>query len=241
MNVLVGANNLLSSGAVVASHETTGYEKENAYDEFLTDQWVPGNALATLIVDNGSAANASYLGLVHSGVTSVAIEGSADGISYDPISTLVVSETVSIDQFTLSSYRYHKLTFAGSAEQSIAQVNIGESVAVDGFLVMPFTPFKYAAESVMTGSLTAGGLPSGRSVIFSEYSWNMNIKSIEQSWLDSNWSILYSDIVSHKFFILWDSVSAPSDVLYAWLTKDATPKYNGTTRLDLRLIGGGYR
>lgn len=242
MNTYIGVENLLTTGTVTASAETVGYEAVYAYETDLTDQWKPGAAPATLTVDMGVATALDYLGLTHVGVSSITLEGSADDITYDPVTVVSSPDRVSMTLLSAAvNYRYYKLTFAGLSTMAIMHVGIGSADKVEGYLTAPFTPFAFSGEAEIRGAVTRRALPLGRSVVLTEYPWAMNFQLIQPSWAFGDWVALYASILVTPFYIAWDTVNYSSDVLFGWLTKDAKPVYDTTVTMSLNLQGRGYR
>lgn len=241
MNTVIGVSNLLTSASITASAETTGSEAIYVYETDITDQWKPGAAPATLVIDNGVATAASYLGVTHEGVSSVTLEGSADDITYDPITVVSNPARVSMTQFTEVSYRYYRLTFAGVSTMALLHVGLGVEVKIEGYLVTPFIPFSLAGEHEMIGATTRAALPLGRSTKLVDYPWTMNFQMIQPDWAMGAWLTLYNLMVESAFYVLWDSVNYPADALFAQLSQFAKPEYSSTVDMSLTLQGSGYR
>lgn len=241
MNTHLGVSNLLTTGTVTASAETVGFEAVYAYETDLTDQWKPGAAPATLIVDNTIATPISYIGLTHIGVSSVTLEGSTDGITYVPITVISSPAKVSMTMFTEVSYRYYKLTFAGLSTMAILHVGIGAYLKIEGYLTAPFTPFALSGEYDITGAVTRGALPLGRSVRLTEYPWSMNFQMIQPEWAMGTWAAIRETLITTPFYLLWDSINYPADALFANLSGPPKSPYGTTVDMTLDMTGRGYR
>ena len=167
-------NKIEDATSITVSSEATGFEKENAYDWFLYDWWkTTGASSVTFTVDFGSATSLNSFGIAGHNI------GDITGIFYLNASTdnFVASDDnivgnifptgseVIFRKFTDASYRYWRFAFYSlDAAMTIAQIYLGNVLALPHAPRLGFVSPKNAAEDDISNNMSDGGFNLGRSV-----------------------------------------------------------------------------
>jgi len=244
-NCLIGYNNKLDTGTVVASSDPAATPKENCYDWQLFDYWQPAAATShTLDIDMASAVAVDYFAFYSSdlylqaGATVKLYSGSSN-----PATTLVdtITPTTRGPKFkavTTSTLRYWRITIAttGSYDPKMQLVALGARLEIEKGLRTGFAPPAIGARNIPSNSIGQTGLFLGRSLRSSPVNFKLSMTNLTAAWIRTNWPALLTHIEQYPFWLLPEPDSYTDEAVIAWTSgKIAQPVYSNYALMDINL------
>ena len=219
--------NILASGTLTASSETSGYPKENVLDESTVKYWRPTTLPATLTLDAGSAVSADAFGVVaHDLFTagcSIEVQTSPNGTTWTSVTdTITPTDNKTILQlFTSVSSRYWRIRITGaSTDPNIGVLFLGQRFNFPAGVKAPYTPVWLSQQFELLTSTTLGGQFLGNRVLRQGGRTAINLVSFERDFAENDLTAFRDHYNSGKAFI-W--AAGPSlfdkDVGYVWRTE----------------------
>ena len=247
MNPLIGYENRLDEGTVVASDDPVSAPKENSFNWRLDDYWQPAAATShQLDVDLGNANSADYLGFYSSNLYSEA--GASVEILGDPFSPpTTIRGTITPTtrgpkflQFTSGSYRYWRINISttGNFSPKVQVVAFGDRLELQRGLRDGFMPPAIASRFKPVITTSENGIYLGRSLAVAPVEFDIEMSVLTPAWVRSNWPILRDHIEQFPFFVLPQPDDYPDEAVIAWTSKNVPmPRYSeaGYMEIDLNL------
>lgn len=233
----IGYQNFVPSATVTPSTEATGFEADSIQNQLTYEFWRPTAMPADVVIDMGANKTVNYVGMaahtLGSDAVSVAASYSTDGVSYTAIDATAspTDNSAIMLLFTPVSARYIKLAFTGASVFSLGVVYVGQTLDMYRPFYSGHTPDAMARRTVVKPTKSIGGQWLGRSVsrqgFTNSYAW----KNIPINWYRNNVDPFAVSCQKYPFFIAWNILEEPEDLLYAWTSKDIMPQLSGTRDL----------
>ena len=244
-NTLIGYDNKLDTGTVVASDDPAATPKENAYDWMLFDYWQPAAATShTLDIDMGSAVDVDYFAFYSSDLyTEAGASVKLYGGSSNPATTLIgtISPTTRGPKFksvASNNYRYWRLEISttGSFSPKIQLASLGEKLELQRGLRDGFAPPALGSRNMPVTSVSQNGLFLGRSLEVAPVKFNLSMTNLTAAWVRSNWPNLLAHIEKYPFWILPQPDDYNDEAVIAWTSgKVAQPAYSDAAFMQVNL------
>jgi len=255
-NPKLAYTNFFELGTVSATSETTGFEKENAYDGLTFDWWLPtAGSTNYLTVDNGSALSADYWFIyqhnLHENGGSVKLQYSTDNFSSSivDVGTAVTPTDASpiFREFASISARYWRFeiitTSSPIASSYIGVAMIGPALELENTLPVDASNFLYyARDNVYINNVAERGATLGRSLIRKGLKGTINLRFITPSWFRSNWDNFMDHAEQKPFVFSSDPTNYPDESVLCYLEgKQTQPRPTSALYLNASLKIIGYR
>lgn len=227
MTAYLGHTNLIPGGTVTVTSEATGFEKENAYDDFPSDFWkagAPGTVYLT--VDMGVNTNVDWWGVAFHDLAdnsgTIKPQYSNDNFAADTndLDTVQTPSDGSVIFRNVSdpNQRYYRFEISsGGVASSIGALYFGSATALQRGMRPGFTPPRFARDTKTMVNKSEGGASLGLSLIQEGYKFNISQNHVDTSWMDSNWLDLIQALEVNKFWFVWDLENRPTEAIYTWL------------------------
>lgn len=246
MSSLIGATNLIKSGAVTTTSDASGYEKENA-QSWTTSAWWKANAsgIVYYYIDMGSAIDIDCWGFAGSNLAdnsgTIKPEYSATGAwageesDLDSIHTPTKNITV-FKKVTGVNARYFRFEIDSTASASFfANLFLGEVLALERGMTQGFSPANLNRDRKIFNNMTNGGNYTGRILRHNGSKVRVVQEEITRTWLDANFDDLADHAELYPFYLLWDEESYPTEAAYCITNKITYPVYSGALNLNFTL------
>lgn len=244
----IGYRNLFNdaTGTVVASSETVGFEKENAYDWLGYDWWRPSTLGDNwLEVSFASAKQVDYMAvfghdLSDHAATIKAQYSTNGGSTWLDASTLITpgnNNTIFVFFDTVNVTHYRVLVNATGSYPSIAGVMIGEALQFPHNMEIGFAPPSLAPHSEVKTARSESGIFLGGSKISEGIEGNFTFTKLDPEWVRNEWIPFVNHTQEPKPFVFaWDTVLHGNEVVLAWINgKVKAPVYDESLYMSVRL------
>jgi hypothetical protein len=242
----IGYKNLFENGAVTASSEATGYEKENAYDWFGFDWWKPTvTGDSWLRVSFGSAQLANYMAVWghdladHS--ASVKPQYSTNGGStWNDAASIVLpadNNTIFFVWDDINAADWRLLVNCSTTIPVIGGVQIGEVLKFPRNVDTGFSPPSLVPVVESKTAQSEKGAFIGGSALYEGIIGSFSMKTLDPVWVRSNWIPFVNHAQTPKPFVFaWDNDTHSSEVVLAWITKKIkSPVYGDSLHMNISL------
>lgn len=236
----IGYDNFVKGSTVTATSEVSGFPADAVALSMTYERWQPSAMPATLSIDAGSASDADYIGIAahtlgSTGAT-VAIEYSTDNMSWTTVETISPADDSAIMVlFTSVQAQYWRLVISGTTAPQIGVVYIGQVLAMQRGIYGGHSPGKLSRQTTIRPTRSEGGQWLGRSVIRQGYSESYSWDNLTATWYRDNFDPFVEAAIQYPFFVAWQPLRHPSEVLYAWTSDNISPSNSGTR--DLMSVG----
>ena len=248
---LVAYTNLLESGTVTVTSETTGYPKENLYDWLPCDWWKALAAGTVYVnVDLGSAQSVDCWAVAAHNLTdnsgTIKLQYSSDNFSadindFDTVQTPSANETIFRKKTSVSArYWRFEITSTGSPS-AIGLLFIGVAMEFNKDIGGNFTPPQFADVSTLLTNITESGNFCGRSEISKGKQFTISQTLVPISWYTANWSSFIGHVKTKTFLFAHDYENYPESVALCWSAQkeNPVPTHNGPNFMQFSLKVNG--
>ncbi|MBI1397075.1 MAG: hypothetical protein GC151_13950 [Betaproteobacteria bacterium] len=244
---LILYESIFTDGTVTASTTATGFSPLNLADWRPYTWWKPTAMNADVYIDAGAARTIDYWALFghdlySKGVTNVYLYGSSSAV-YSP-QTLVDSFVPSSDGPVVrtiassGSWRYWRITVAGSTAPSLAIAAVGNKLQMPRFLPRGFDPI--LRNPVSTVNRSQAGNPLGRAIQFEEWRSELAFTRVDWSWLRATWQPAWRNhLRGSPFLFAWDVTDHADEVYLVQATGGYSAPHVGGSLAELRFEVSG--
>lgn len=228
MSGIVGFENLLENGTVVASSVNANFPVANLFDWRTSDFFKPATS-GTINVDLTltDAASADFFAFYghdlhkHGGTVQLQYW---DGSGYvDCFSAVTPTDSrAQLIPFASQTSAKWRIVFVCTSVFSIAVACFGSRLVVDRGLYIGWTVPKFGRDTRVVDSVSDGGQFLGRSIISTGIKTTLEISHAPESWMDTNYLHFIGHAEGKPFFFLPQPVMRPSDAAFVW-TDGAIP------------------
>jgi hypothetical protein len=233
----IGYKNLFedSGATVTVSSESSGYEKQNAYDWKQYDWWKPTGASSEWIaVSFSTAQTADYAAVwghnLHEVAGSVKPQYSVDGGSSWIDAATAVSVTtgrtifIAFDSTIAADWR---LLFASTGTVIIAGVQIGEATLFERSMSPGFMPSALSPEVGSKTAISELGVNLGVSTLRTGIAGSIQLTNLSPTWVRAYWVPLIAHLSAGKSCVFsWDYEQHNDEALLIFKTGQiAIPSY----------------
>jgi len=243
----IGYHNLFtdSTATITASTETSGFEKENAYDWFGYDWWKPTATGDSWLRANFSTAKmANYmtvwghnLGTI-SGSCKPQYSTNGGGTWNDAASVVSPTDDNTLffawDDVTAADWR---LFVSGATLPIIGGVQIGEVLTLPHNMDIGFAPPSLVPMTTNKTAQSESGAFIGGSRLSEGVEGNFTLKTLDPTWVRDSWIPFMDHVQNPKPFVFaWDYDTHSTEVILAWSSKkQKSPNYSSSLYMDISL------
>lgn len=222
MTGIIGYENLLENGTVVASSENANFPVENLFDWRTSDFFKPaasGTINITLTLSGADSADyfAFYGHDLH-------LKGGTIKLQYHNGTTYVdcfsaVTPTNGNPQvipFTSQSATLWRIVITCTSVCSIAVACFGARLTMERDMYLGWTPPKYGRATQTIDSTSDGGEFLGRSVIANGVRTTLEVNKASDTWMETYWLAFVRHAEVKPFFFLPNPTQKPADAVYAF-------------------------
>lgn len=244
---IIGHDNLLEQGSVVATSAASGYPVENCYDWLDYDYWKPQTlGLHTITLTLSAAALCDYFAIFAHNLGECAASirlyystasnvgpWTAIGNGFAP-----AGSEAKLEIFTPVSARWWQIAANYSGEQIpyLGMVAFGKRLQMPAGIAPGFSP-PIANDYEITSGKSETGSFLGTSVRRQPRDLNVPFNPIEISWIEQHWTPFIQERAIRKpFFFAWDSEQHGDQVVFCRVNKAPPhPTFSANRHLSINL------
>ena len=228
----IGWNTLTRDAVVTASSQADSWPASALSNSLTYERWKPVAVPAWVQFDAGQPVDVDYLGIASHSLGSAgatfSLQYSSNGSTWvtaiaaepaDDRAMMVLLEPVSA--------RYWRLNITGSIA-SVGVVYLGQVLETYRPVSPGHSPGNLSRTTEIMPNVSEGGQFLGRSVIRMGYSTKYEWEHLPAQWYRDNFDPFVESARKYPFFIAWNPVRYPNEVLYAWTDDDIQPDNEGT-------------
>jgi hypothetical protein len=224
---IIGYQNLLELGTVVASSENADYPVENCFDWLTTDYFKPA-ATGTINIDltltSGMPADyfAFYAHTLHTTGCSIKLQYHNGSGYVDATDTITPTTSVpmlyTFDEVTATLWRVVVTT--ASTVPALGVVCFGKALTLPRGVYIGYSEPLFGRANKFINSVSEGGSFLGRSVIASAVRSTLSLQYASDSWMRDYWLDFVEHAEGKPFFYLWNPRDYPTECAFCWAEGD---------------------
>ena len=247
----IGYRTLLSRSNVTADFEEQFFPIGNVANPATNLFWRSVSLNEQYIyVSAGLNTGVDYIGIANhnlsSGGIAYQVEGSDDGIDWEPISDEIIpdSDAPHVQIFPLAVFALYriKLTPSGDAYPRIAVIYLGKMLVLQRRTYVGHTPITMGRETTISNNRSETGQFLGRVVRREFLETSVSLKNITSDWYRTYFDDFAEAARTTPFFWAWRPLDYPAEVGYCWAADDIVPKnqrVNGMMQVGFKMQGIG--
>jgi hypothetical protein len=245
-HAFIGYKNLVSSATVTATNSTVGFPADAVKRETTWERYRPGTLPATLNIDFGAIAPLSYIGIgahtLGSSGNDLLAEYSDNGSVWTEIvTTSPVDDSAILLLFSEAPARYLRLTLTNGAIPAIGVVYAGQSLVMQRAIYGGHSPITMSRTTTFRTNESEKGQWLGRSIVRSGLSASYDWTRLKSDWYRAEFDPFVLAARTKPFFIAWNPLEFPSEVVFAWTGSDIVPTNSGPRDLmSVSMTVSGY-
>jgi len=223
----IGYENFVSDATVTATSETTDFPANAIKNPFTYESWKPSVDPATLDIVFDSSKLINYVGLSSQDITgTINIKNGTTTIA--TYAATGVKETI---LFLLEDRNITNLKIEIIGSGTLGVVYAGSVLEMVRPFFADYAPPTLSRSNKVLSNMSEGGEFLGNSIIRKGLKDSIQWENLPAQWYRDNFDPFVEDCQTQPFFIAWNPLRYPDDVIYAQSTKMISPKLNGIMNL----------
>lgn len=220
----IGWQTLTRDAVVTASSEAESWPASALSNVMTYERWKPAAVPAWVQFDAGRAVEVDYLGIASHALGSAgatfSLQRSSDGATWsDVVTAEPADDSAMMVLFEPVSARYWRLNVTG-AVASVGILYLGKVLETYRPVSPGHSPGSLSRMTEIMPNVSTGGQFLGRSVIRQGYETSYEWEHLPAQWYRDYFDPFAKSAIKYPFFIAWNPLRRPAEVLYAWVPKD---------------------
>ncbi|MBV7482529.1 discoidin domain-containing protein [Bordetella sp. BOR01] len=228
----IGWRTLTRDAEITASSEADSWPAAALANPMTYERWKPEAVPAWVQFDAGQAVEVDYLGIASHDLGSAgatfSIQCSDDGAAWETAATVEPADDNAIMLLIEPvTARYWRLNVT-EAIGSIGVLYLGKVLETYRPVSPGHSPGNLSRRTEIMPNLSMGGQFLGRSIIRQGYATAYEWAHLPAQWYRDNFAPFVEAARKYPFFIAWNPLRYPAEVLYAWTpAEDIQPENMG--------------
>lgn len=226
MSGILGYQNLLENGTVVASSQNANFPVANLYDWRTSDFFKPaasGTVNITLTLSGAKSADyfAFYGHDLHLKGGTIKLQYWNGTAFVDCFAAITPTDGgPQVIPFTSQTSTQWRIVVTCTAVFSLAVAAFGARLTMERGMYLGWTPPKFGRATQTIDSTSDGGEFLGRSVISKGVRSTLEINKFSDAWMRANWLAFVKHAELKPFFFLPNPTQYPADAVFAFTDGD---------------------
>jgi len=223
-------DNKVIDATVTATSEQTNFEATAVQNPFTYEFWRPNSQTASLTIAFDSSQDIDYIALGSQNLKGeITIKnGSTEVITYDATgeneNILFLIKERSFDSLVIEI----DSTSYGELAGSLGVVYAGKTLEMYRPFFEGFTPFLRSRTTKILSNKSESGQFLGKSIINQGYRANFEWDNLPSKWYNEHFDAFVEKALQYPFFVAWNPLRYPDDILYCEVNQDIIPTFTGT-------------
>lgn len=230
-------SNNVKNATIAASSAFAGFPADSIKSPPTYSGWQPSSSTSDFIITFSPAISVNYFGMFMRGKNiSITVSYSIDGTNYTSLGEKLTSTDGAILFLSEQVNNVVKIKVEFSGGQPVVyNASAGLAFIPENGLSDGFAPSHLNYRDDYSNTESEGGQILGRSVIRTSQSEQVQISSIERSWVDTNWINLRELLRSNAAYVAWNPSGYPNEVIYGMTDSNPQVSYSDAIFMDMSL------